>query len=196
MQEQDESEASADAYVQKTIMLQPLDSLCSESDSHASSLAQLEKSVHFLIAVEEVCSRLAFELQCARAGLRHVLTCETYTDFIRVMDDFQTQDGGFGHLVVILGQPSWLSLMRSFVTCSRPFRVIDASMEGVGENSVRLLASCTDREFSETVKECLGRELGLGEAVKASSALTSASRASTIASEAFDSSPSGEASMA
>ncbi|CAE7718004.1 unnamed protein product, partial [Symbiodinium microadriaticum] len=152
MHGQAESEASADAYAQKAVMSLPLDSVCSESDGHAPSPVHLEKSVHFLIAVEEVCSRLAFELQCTRAGFNHVVTCETYTDFLRVMDDFQTKDGGCKHLLVILGQPSWLSLMRSFVACPRPFHVIDASMEGVGESRVRLLASCTDQEFSEAVK--------------------------------------------
>ena len=154
MHGQAESEASTDACVQKAAMSQPLDTLGSESDSRAPALVQLEKSVHFLIAVEEVCSRLAFELQCARAGLNNVETCETYTDFIRVMDDFQTHDdGGCKHLVVILGQRSWLSLMRRFVACPRPFHVIDASMESVGENGLKLFASCTDLEFSETVKE-------------------------------------------
>ena len=47
--------------------------------------------------------------------------------------------------------------MRSFVACPRPFHVIDASMEGVGESRVRLLASCTDLEFSETVKDSLSK---------------------------------------
>jgi len=176
--------ACDDACVQKSVMSQPLDALSSESDSRAASLVQLGTSVHILIAVEEVCSRLAFELRCARAGLNSVETCETDIDFIRVMDDFQTRDGGYKHLVVILGQRSWLSLMRNFVACSRPFHLIDASTERVVESSVRLLASCTDLEFSETVKACLG----LGEAVKPSSDLVFASRASTSASEPFDSS--------
>ena len=186
---QTESEASGqasdDACVQKSVPSQPPDTLGSERHSHAASLVQLGPSVHFLIAVEEVCSRLAFETQCARAGLSSVETCETDIDFIRVMDDFQTRDDGYDHLVVILGQQSWLSLMQSFVACPRPFHLIDASEECVYENGVKLLASCTDREFSDTVKGCLG----LGDAVKPLSELATASRASTRASDSCDCSP-------
>lgn len=165
--------------------MQPPDTLGSERHSHAASLVQLGPSVHFLIAVEEVCSRLAFETQCARAGLSSVETCETDIDFIRVMDDFQTRDDGYDHLVVILGERSWLSLMQSFVACPRPFHLIDASEECVNENGVKLLASCTDREFSDTVKGCLG----LASAVKPVSELATASRASTRASDSCDGSP-------
>ena len=178
MHRQTES-ASWDACVQKSIMSQSLSMLEPESNDHSPSLGQFDKSVHFLIAVEEVCSRLAFELQCDRAGLTKVETSETFTDFIRAIDDFQTSDEGVKNLVVILGQGSWLSLMRGFVFCKRPFHVIDASMEGMGEDCVKLLASCNGLEFSEAVRECLDSAI-------ASSQLVFASRASTSASEASE----------
>ena len=162
---------SSDACVQKSVLSQPLSMF-----EHAPSLVQFDKSVRILIAVEEVCSRLAFELQCDRAGWTNVETSETFTDFIRAIDDFQTSDEGLQHLVVIVGQESWLSLMQRFVVCKRPFHVIDASMEGMGEDYVKLLASCSALEFSEAVHECLGSARAFANLVS--------SRTSTSASDA------------
>mmetsp|Transcript_136376 Transcript_136376/g.323011 ORF Transcript_136376/g.323011 Transcript_136376/m.323011 type:complete len:179 (-) Transcript_136376:140-676(-) len=134
-------------------------STATDVESHESRDGRsLEASVDVIIAVEEGCSRMAFERHAAKSGLsdQDVTLCTCMADLIWAVEVGVVSNLA-KPLAVVVGEASWLAEFPAVWRGRLPY-VIDASCCDSGNlGDEVLLASCSHQEFQDALWRCVER---------------------------------------
>ncbi|CAE6961212.1 unnamed protein product [Symbiodinium natans] len=132
------------------------------TDTEPVSRRSLRNCVDVIIAVEEGCSRMAFERHAAMSGLGEddLIVCVSSADLVCAVEKAVVSNLT-KPLAVIVGEASWLEQFPEVWRGRFPY-VIDASCwdSDVGTADIVdkvLLASCSHAEFEDALRCCVDR---------------------------------------